>query len=60
MGRYVARLEQAMKVLGFRGPVLEGNLACDFACSEATPIVIIPGEFLAERWPAVSNHDEKS
>jgi len=60
MGWYVARLDQAMKVLGFRVPVLEGNLACDFVDSEATPIVIIPGEFLAERWSVVSNHEEES
>lgn len=59
MGCYVARLEQAMKVVGFGVPVLEGNLACDFIGSEATPIVIIPGEFLSEIWSVVSNHDEK-
>jgi hypothetical protein len=60
MGWYVARLGQTVKVLGFRVPVLEGNLPCDFVGSEATPIVIIPGEFLAERGSVVSNHDEKS
>jgi hypothetical protein len=49
-----------MKVLGFRVPVLEGNLVCDFVGSETTPIVFIPREFLAERWSVVSNHDEKS
>jgi len=35
-------------------------LASDFVGSEATPIVILPGEFLAERRSVVSNHDEKS
>jgi hypothetical protein len=53
---YVARLGQTMKVLVFWVPVLEGNFACDFVGIEATPVVIIPGEFLAERWSVVSNH----
>jgi|GEM_PF-4207247 len=47
---YVARLGQTMKVLEFRVPVLEGNLACDFVGSEATQIVIILGEFPAKIW----------
>jgi hypothetical protein len=60
MGWYVAWLGQTMKVMGFRVPVLEGNLACDFVGSEAKPSVVLPGEFLAERRSVVSNHDEKS